>query len=46
MFEVTTAETRDLAARHGLATVLDNEGAALLGGPQVWWSRLAFRPQR
>ena len=46
MFEVTAAETRDLAARHGLATVLDSEGPSLLGGPQVWWSRLAFRPQR
>jgi len=46
MFEVTAAETRDLAARHGLTTVHDSEGAALLGGPQVWWSRLAFRAQR
>ena len=46
MFEVTAAETRELAARHGLETVLDNEGAALLGGPAVWWSRLAFRAQR
>ena len=46
MFEVTAAETRALAARHGLETVLDTEGAALLGGPAVWWSRLAFRAQR
>ncbi len=46
MFEVSTAETRALAARHGLSTVLESDGAALLGGPAVWWSRLAFRAQR
>jgi SAM-dependent methyltransferase len=46
MFEVSNAETRALAARHGLSTVLESEGAALLGGPAVWWSRLAFRAQR
>lgn len=46
MFEVTAAETRALAARHALETVLDTESAALLGGPSVWWSRLAFRAQR
>ncbi|WP_421995441.1 class I SAM-dependent methyltransferase [Reyranella sp.] len=43
MFEVSAAETRELASRHGLETVLDSEGAALLGGRDVWWSRLAFR---
>jgi hypothetical protein len=46
MFEVSAAETRTLAARHGLATIHESEGAALLGGPEVWWSRLAFRAQR
>jgi len=46
MFEVSTAETRVLAARHGLSTVLESEGAALLGGPAVLWSRLAFQAQR
>jgi SAM-dependent methyltransferase len=46
MFEVSNAETRALAARHGLSTVLESEGAALLGGPAVWWSRLAFRAHR
>jgi protein-L-isoaspartate O-methyltransferase len=46
MFEVSSAETRELARRHGLETVHDSEGAALLGGPAVWWSRLAFRAQR
>lgn len=43
MFEVAAAETRDLAARHGLATVHDSERPALLGGSAVWWSVLAFR---
>ncbi|MBM3647674.1 MAG: class I SAM-dependent methyltransferase [Alphaproteobacteria bacterium] len=43
MFEVTSAETRALAERRGLATVHDSERPALLGGPSVWWSRLAFR---
>jgi len=43
MFEVSAAETRELAAHHGLATIHDSEGAALLGGDAVWWSRLAFR---
>lgn len=43
MFEVSAAETRELAARHGLATILDSEAPAILGGPSVWWSRLAFR---
>ena len=46
MFEVSAAETRELAARHGLAAVHESDGAALLGGPTVWWSRLAFRAQR
>src|SRR5262245_51436046 len=46
MFEVSAAETRALAACHGLATVHDSEHPSLLGGPAVWWSRLAFRAQR
>ncbi len=46
MFEVSAAETRALAGRHDLATVHDSEHKSLLGGPAVWWSRLAFRPQR
>jgi SAM-dependent methyltransferase len=46
MFDVSTAETRELAARHGLATIHDSEAPAVLGGPSVWWNRLAFKPQR
>jgi len=43
MFEVTSTETRALAERHGLVTIHDTERPAPLGGPSVWWSRLAFR---
>jgi 2-polyprenyl-3-methyl-5-hydroxy-6-metoxy-1,4-benzoquinol methylase len=46
MFDVSAEETCALASRHGLATVLQGKGAALLGGPAVWWDRLAFRAQR
>lgn len=46
MFEVSAAETCELAARYGLSTIHESDGAALLGGPAVWWSRLAFRAQR
>jgi 2-polyprenyl-3-methyl-5-hydroxy-6-metoxy-1,4-benzoquinol methylase len=46
MFEVSAAETRDLAARHGLETIHDSEAPAILGGPGVWWSRLAMRRHR
>ncbi len=46
MFDVSAAETRDLAARHGLETVHDSERPSLLAADAVWWSRLAFRPQR
>jgi SAM-dependent methyltransferase len=42
MFEVTAAETRALAEGHGLATLHNSKGAALLNGPDVWWSRLVF----
>jgi hypothetical protein len=43
MFEVTAAETRALAAGHGLSTIHDSERPALLNGGAVWWSDLAFR---
>ena len=43
MFDVSAAETRDLAGRHGLLAIHDNERPALLGGSAVWWSVLAFR---
>ena len=43
MFDVSAAETRALAAAHGLATIHDSERPALLGGSAVWWSVLAFR---
>jgi SAM-dependent methyltransferase len=46
MFEVSAQETCDLAKRHGLATIYESKGPALLGGPAVWWDRLAFRAQR
>jgi SAM-dependent methyltransferase len=46
MFEISAAETSALAARHGLATIHDSERPPLLGGSEVWWSRLAFRAQR
>jgi SAM-dependent methyltransferase len=46
MFEVSAAETRELAARHGLMTLHDSQGPALQGGAGVWWNRLVFRAQR
>ena len=46
MFEVSARETCALARRHGLATIHESKGPALLGGPAVWWDRLAFRAQR
>lgn len=46
MFDVTAVETRALAQCHGLETIFESQGAALLGGPNVWWDRLAFRAQR
>jgi 2-polyprenyl-3-methyl-5-hydroxy-6-metoxy-1,4-benzoquinol methylase len=46
MFEVSAEETGELARRHGLATIHESKGPALLGGPTVWWDRLAFRAQR
>ncbi|MBI2737401.1 MAG: class I SAM-dependent methyltransferase [Rhodospirillales bacterium] len=46
MFEVSAEETCELAARHGLAAIHRSKGPATLGGPAVWWDRLAFRAQR
>jgi SAM-dependent methyltransferase len=46
MFEVSARETGELARRHGLMTIHESKGPALLGGPAVWWDRLAFRAQR
>jgi SAM-dependent methyltransferase len=46
MFEVSAQETGELARRHGLAIIHESKGPALLGGPAVWWDRLAFRAQR
>jgi SAM-dependent methyltransferase len=43
MFNVSAAETRALAADHGLKTIHDSERPALLGGSAVWWSVLALR---
>jgi SAM-dependent methyltransferase len=46
MFDVSAEETTALAARHGLAVIHQSKGPSQLGGPDVWWDRLAFRPQR
>jgi SAM-dependent methyltransferase len=46
MFEVSAQETGELARRHGLATIHESKGPSLLGGPAVWWDRLAFTAQR
>jgi SAM-dependent methyltransferase len=43
MFEVSAAETRELAGCYRLQSVHDGERPALLGGSAVWWSVLAFR---
>ena len=45
MFDVSTAETRELAARHGLWAVHESEAPSLQAAG-VWWNRLAFRAQR
>jgi hypothetical protein len=45
MFEVSAAETSELAAHHGLVTIHDSEGPSLRA-PGVSWSRLAFRARR
>jgi 2-polyprenyl-3-methyl-5-hydroxy-6-metoxy-1,4-benzoquinol methylase len=46
MFDVSAQETCELAGRHGLSVIHESKGAAVLGGPDVWWDRLAFRAQR
>lgn len=46
MFEVSAQETCELASRHGLVVIHESKGPAVLGGPDVWWDRLAFRAQR
>ena len=46
MFDVTALETRALAQRHGLETILRKPGCLPAGRPAVWWDRLAFRAQR
>ena len=46
MFDVSAEETRELAARHGLAVIHESKGPSQLGAPDVWWDRLAFRAQR
>jgi SAM-dependent methyltransferase len=45
MFDVSAAETSELAARHGLAAIHESEGLSL-HAPGVTWNRLAFRAQR
>jgi SAM-dependent methyltransferase len=46
MFDVSAEETCALAGRHGLTVIHESKGPSHLGGPAVWWDRLAFRPQR
>jgi SAM-dependent methyltransferase len=43
MFEISAAETKDLAARHGLATVHESEARDAFKRDGVTWTRLAFR---
>ncbi|MGQ0584264.1 MAG: class I SAM-dependent methyltransferase [Reyranella sp.] len=43
MFDVGRAETRALAARHGLATVYEKERPSVFNADGVWWDVLAFR---
>ena len=46
MFDVRAQETCELASLHGLLVIHESKGPAVLGGPDVWWDRLAFRAQR
>ncbi len=46
MFDVSAEETCALAGRHGLTVIHESKGPSQLGGPGVWWDRLAFRAQR
>lgn len=43
MFDVGPAETRALAARHGLSTVYEKERPSVFNADGVWWDVLAFR---
>ena len=43
MFDVSPAETRALAARHGLSTVYEKERPSVFNADGVWWDVLAFR---
>jgi len=43
MFDVSPAETRALAARHGLATIYEKERPSVFNADGVWWDVLAFR---
>lgn len=43
MFDVGPAETRALAARHGLMTVYEKNRVSVFNADEVWWDVLAFR---
>ena len=43
MFDVGPAETRALAARHGLSTVYERDRPSVFNADGVWWDVLAFR---
>lgn len=43
MFEVTSAETKALAAEHGLRVLVDRDRPSSFGADGVWWSVLAFQ---
>ena len=43
MFEVTSVETKALAAEHGLNVLVDRDRSSTFGADGVWWSVLAFQ---
>jgi SAM-dependent methyltransferase len=43
MFDVSPAETRALAARHGFATIYEKDRPSVFNADGVWWDVLAFR---
>lgn len=43
MFDVTSAETRTLAAEHGLTVLVDRDRPSVFSADAVWWDVLAFR---
>ncbi|MDP1750041.1 MAG: SAM-dependent methyltransferase, partial [Reyranella sp.] len=43
MFDVSPAETRALAARHGLSMVHERDRPSVFNADGVWWDVLAFR---